>query len=135
MKTRILVLCTGNSARSQIAEGFFREKAGKTILVESAGTKPKNIHPLAVAVMKESGIDISRQRSKDVASFAGEKFDHVITVCDNAKENCPVFPGAKTTHWSIPDPITLEDFRKVRDELEGKITALIALLELDSPSR
>jgi len=126
MKKRILVLCTGNSARSQIAEGFFRAMGGKTILVQSAGTHPKKMNPLAIQVMKEAGINISAQHSKDVASFEGETFDHVITVCDKAKESCPVFPGARITHWNIPDPVTLEDFRNVRDLLETKTGDFIA---------
>src|SRR5437764_794304 len=84
MKTRILILCTGNSARSQIAEGLFRAKGGTAVEVESAGIQPKRLNPLAVQVMKEIGIDISAHRSKDVSEFQNDKFDVVITVCDNA---------------------------------------------------
>ena len=118
---RILVLCTGNSARSQIAEGIFREKAPDQVEVYSAGTKPKGLNPLAVQVMSEMGIDISHHKSKDVAQFENEKFDVVLTVCDNAKESCPVFPGARNIHWSIPDPEDLPSFREVRDNLNRRI--------------
>ena len=121
MKKRILVLCTGNSARSQIAEGLFRAKAGDFLDVYSAGTNPKQLNPLAVEVMNEIGIDISGHFSKDVAQFDGQKFDLVLTVCDNARESCPVFPGAKTIHWNIQDPEGVESFRKVRDELTQRI--------------
>jgi arsenate reductase len=121
MKKRILILCTGNSARSQIAEGLFRSKASDSIDVFSAGTKPKGLNPLAVEVMKEIGLDISGHQSKDVSKFSQEKFDVVITVCDNAKESCPVFPSAKSIHWSIKDPEDLVSFRKIRDELGERI--------------
>src|SRR5499427_2053520 len=93
MKKRILFLCTGNSARSQMAEGMVRHLAGKEYDVFSAGTNPKGLHPLSIAVMKEIGIDVSQQKSKDVKVFLGQKFDYVITVCDRAKQHCPVFPG------------------------------------------
>jgi arsenate reductase (thioredoxin) len=125
MKKRILILCTGNSARSQIAEGLFRSIADNEFEVFSAGTKPKGLNPLAVQVMSEIGIDISHHKSKDVSHFQNEKFDLVITVCDNAKESCPVFPGAKTIHWSIEDPTDLESFRKVRDELRQRVELFI----------
>jgi len=118
---RILVLCTGNSARSQIAEGIFWAKAPDQVEVYSAGTKPKGLNPLAVQVMSEMGIDISHHKSKDVAQFENEKFDVVLTVCDNAKESCPVFPGARNIHWSIPDPEDLPSFREVRDNLNRRI--------------
>ena len=118
---RILILCTGNSARSQIAEGLFRAKAPDLVDVHSAGTKPKGLNPLAVQVMNEIGIDISHHKSKDVAQFENEKFDLVLTVCDNAKESCPVFPGARMLHWSIPDPEDLQSFREVREMLNQQI--------------
>ncbi|MCI0603984.1 arsenate reductase ArsC [bacterium] len=121
MKKRILILCTGNSARSQIAEGLFRAKASDRVEVQSAGTKPKGLNPLAVQVMNEIGIDISHHRSKDVAEFENEKFDLVLTVCDNAKESCPVFPGARTIHWSTQDPEDIDSFREVRDTFNKKI--------------
>jgi Protein-tyrosine-phosphatase len=121
MRKRILILCTGNSARSQIAEGLFRSKAAGSIDVFSAGTKPKGLNPRAVEVMKEIGLDISGHQSKDVSQFSQQQFDVVITVCDNAKESCPVFPGAKTIHWSIKDPEDLVSFRKIRNELDERI--------------
>lgn len=125
MKKRILILCTGNSARSQMAEGLFRAKAPDLVDVYSAGTKPKALNPLAIQVMKELNIDISDHESKDVSIYEGQAFDLVITVCDNAKESCPVFPGAKTIHWSTPDPEDLESFRTVRNGLAQRIDELL----------
>lgn len=127
-KKRVLILCTGNSARSQMAEGLLRHDAGKRFNVESAGTKPSIVRPEAIAVMKEIGIDISGQRSKHVDEFDGQAFDYVITVCDNAREACPVFFGAvKRLHHSFDDPALLEGteserlalFRRVRGELRS----------------
>ena len=126
MKQRVLVLCTGNSARSQMAEGLLRAFAGDRYEVRSAGTHPGAVRKEAVAVMAELGIDISAHRSKSVREFEGESFDYVITVCDAARDSCPVFPGpAKRLHWSFPDPAAvtgdeaerLTAFRKVRDGL------------------
>ena len=128
MKKRVLILCTGNSARSQKAEGLLRHDAGDTFEVESAGTKPGTVRPEAIAVMRELGIDIGGRRSKHVDEFAGLQFDYVITVCDNANESCPVFPGAtKRLHHSFEDPAALKGteaqrlalFRRVRDELRA----------------
>lgn len=125
-KKRVLILCTGNSARSQMAEGLLRHDAGKWCEVESAGTKPSNVRSEAIAVMQEIGIDISKHRSKHVDEFNGQHFDYVITVCDNAKEACPVFFGtANRLHHSFDDPAVLEGteterlalFSRVRDEL------------------
>lgn len=130
MKKRILILCTGNSARSQMAEGLFRARAPGMIDVHSAGTKPKGLNPLAVQAMKELNIDISRQHSKDVSIYNGQRFDVVITVCDNAKESCPVFPGSQNIHWSTPDPENLESFRKVRDSLSHRIDDFLSSFEL-----
>ncbi|MFZ3340898.1 MAG: arsenate reductase ArsC [Terriglobales bacterium] len=121
----VLILCTGNSARSQIAEGLLRH-AGDRFEVESAGTKPSQVRPEAIAVMKELGIDISGHRSKSVDEFAERKFDYVLTVCDNAKESCPIFPGhANRLHRDFEDPAAaggsenerLAVFRRVRDQL------------------
>ena len=92
-KKRVLILCTGNSARSQMAEGLLRHDAGEQFDVESAGTKASAVRPEAIAAMREVGIDISGHRSKNVDEFAGQQFDYVITVCDNARETCPVFFG------------------------------------------
>ena len=127
-KKRVLILCTGNSARSQMAEGLLRHDAGERFEVESAGTKPSSVRPEAIAAMRELGIDISRHRSKSVKEFDGRKFDYVITVCDSARESCPVFFGeAERLHHSFDDPAALEGsekerlnlFRRVRDELRG----------------
>jgi arsenate reductase len=98
-KKRVLILCTGNSARSQMAEGLLRNMSGDRFEVQSAGTNPKGMHPQTVIAMKEIGIDVRGQRSKDVREFEGQKFDYVITVCDRAKQNCPIFPGAEPVHW------------------------------------
>ncbi len=127
MKKRVLILCTGNSARSQMAEGLLRHDAGDAFEVESAGTKPGAVRHEAIAVMRELGIDISGHRSKHVDEFEGQHFDYVITVCDNAKESCPVFMGAaKRLHHSFDDPPPASQgtdegriaiFRRVRDEL------------------
>ena len=101
LRVRILILCTGNSARSQMAEGLMR-KAFPAAEVFSAGTKPSFVRPEAIAVMSELGIDLSGHRSKSVDEFAGQEFDYVITVCDNAKEACPIFPGkTKRLHLSL----------------------------------
>ncbi|MFN2513962.1 MAG: arsenate reductase ArsC, partial [Pyrinomonadaceae bacterium] len=91
--TRVLILCTGNSARSQMAEGLLRHEAGVRFEVQSAGVTPSSVRPEAIQAMKEVGIDISKHRSKSVDEFVGQDFDYIITVCDNAKETCPVFPG------------------------------------------
>jgi arsenate reductase len=127
MKKRVLILCTGNSARSQMAEGLLRHDAGDRFQVESAGTRPGIVRPEAITVMRELGIDISGHRSKHVDEFAGQKFDYVITVCDNAKESCPLFIGDVThIHKSFEDPppvsegseeMRLAIFRRVRDQL------------------
>lgn len=121
-------MCTGNSARSQMAEGLLRHDAGDQFEVESAGTKPSTVRPEGIAAMRELGIDISKHRSKHVDEFEGQQFDYVITVCDNAKESCPVFPAAVTRlHHSFDDPAEskgseqerLSIFRRVRDELRS----------------
>ncbi|MGA2574997.1 MAG: arsenate reductase ArsC [Bryobacteraceae bacterium] len=123
---RVLILCTGNSARSQMAEGLLRDHAGGRFEVFSAGTRPSRVRPEAIAVMRELGIDISGHRSKSVEEFAGQPFDYVLTVCDNARESCPIFPGkAAMIHRSFADPAALEGgeeerlalFRRVRDEM------------------
>ena len=126
MRKRVLILCTGNSARSQMAEGLLRHDAGERFDVASAGTKPSKVRPEAIAAMREIGIDISGHRSKSVDEFAGQAFDYVLTVCDNAKESCPVFPGKTVViHRSFEDPAAVEGseearlavFRRVRDQL------------------
>jgi len=126
-KKKVLFLCTGNSARSQMAEGFLRHMAGDKFEVFSAGIKPTQINPLAIKVMAEAGVDISKHRSKSAMEFIGENFDYVITVCDNAKQTCPVFPGNyEKVHWDLEDPAIaqgaeeekLEIFRKTRDKIK-----------------
>ena len=125
-RVRVLFLCTGNSARSQMAEGLLRNIVGDRFEVFSAGTRPVGLNPNAVTAMGEIGIDISRHRSKSVDEFAGQQFDYVITVCDNAKESCPIFPGATNRiHHSFEDPAAVPAhkqipiFRKVRDEISS----------------
>ncbi|HKW97274.1 MAG TPA: arsenate reductase ArsC [Bryobacteraceae bacterium] len=129
-KLRVLILCTGNSARSQMAEGLLRKEGDGRFEVFSAGTKPSRLRPEAVAVMREIGIDISGHYAKSVDRFAGQAFDYVITVCNNARESCPVFPAAtKRLHWSFEDPAALEGarehreaaFRRIRDQIQEKI--------------
>jgi len=125
-KERVLVLCTGNSARSQMAEGLLRHELGDGNEVFSAGTNPQPVRPEAIGVMRELAIDISWQRSKHVDEFTGQHFDYVLTVCDSAKESCPIFPGkAVTIHHNFEDPATFKGatqerltlFRRVRDEM------------------
>jgi arsenate reductase (thioredoxin) len=129
-KKRILILCTGNSARSQMAESLLKHDAGDRFEVESAGTKPSAVRPEAIEAMKEIGIDISSHRSKSVDEFAGHDFDYVLTVCDNAKESCPIYPGhTNRLHHNFDDPAAargsqeerLAVFRRVRDEIRSYI--------------
>jgi len=128
-KVRVLILCTGNSARSQMAEGLLRHIGAGRFEVASAGTHPTPVKAEAIQVMKEIGIDVSSQRSKSVDEFHGAEFDYVITVCDNANESCPIFTGApQRIHWSLSDPAAVADpaerldaFRQVRDVLRVKL--------------
>jgi arsenate reductase (thioredoxin) len=133
-KKRVLILCTGNSARSQMAEGLLRHYAGDRFEVFSAGTKPSVVRPEAIAVMNEIGLDISGHRSKSADEFTGKPLDFVITVCDNANEACPVFPGnVKRLHWPFEDPAAAQGtddvrkaaFRRVRDQLYVRITGFL----------
>ena len=133
-KPKVLIVCTGNSARSQMAEGLLRHEGGDRFEVFSAGTKPSLVRPEAIAVMREIGLDISGHRSKSVDEFIGHPLDFVITVCDSAKETCPVFPGAaKPLHWPFDDPAAVagsEDarrsaFRKIRDQIHGRIMVFL----------
>jgi len=126
MKKRVLILCTANSARSQMAEGLLRADYGDRFDVESAGTRATFVRREAIAVMKELGINISGHRSKVVDEFADQIFDYVLTVCDNANESCPIYPGhANRIHRSFEDPAAVQgsdderlaSFRKVRDEI------------------
>lgn len=133
-KKKILVLCTGNSARSQMGEGLFRAEGGDRYEVFSAGTRPGIVRPEAIAAMKEIGIDISSHRSKSVDEFAGRTFDYVVTVCDNARDSCPVFPATERIHWSLEDPAAVEGseaermgaFRQVRNRIHERVKALFA---------
>ena len=129
-KPRILVLCTGNSARSQMAEGLLKAKLGDRFQVDSAGTRPIGVSPEAITALADIGIDISGNRSKSVDEFDGQKIDYVLTVCDNAKENCPYFPaGTKMIHHAFEDPYfasgdfeaRVAAFRKVRDRIADYI--------------
>ena len=138
MQKRVLFLCTHNSARSQMAEALLRELGGDLFEVESAGTHPSRVHPLAVQTMAERGLDISGHRSKNMDRFVGRVFDYVITVCDAATEACPIFPGApKRIHWSIPDPsaVTGSDserlvaFERAAVELQTRISYLVTLVQ------
>lgn len=126
-KKRVLFLCTGNSARSQMAEGLLRSMASDRFEVVSAGTQPKGVHPRTVDAMRELGIDVSSHTSKDVQQFLNEKFEYVITVCDRAKQACPIFPGAEPMHWGFDDPAEappekqMEVFRRVRNEIQQRL--------------
>jgi arsenate reductase len=131
-KARVLFLCTHNSARSQMAEALLREAAGDRFEAYSAGTEATAVRPLAIRAMNELGIDISKQTSKTLDPYVDQRFDHVITVCDDANESCPIFPNAAhRVHWSLPDPSKatgteeqqLAVYRKVRDDLRGRIEA------------
>jgi arsenate reductase len=131
-KARVLFLCTHNSARSQMAEGLLRHLAGDRFEAMSAGTEATHVRPLAVMAMGEIGVDISGQESKTLDRYLKELFDYVITVCDDANEACPFFPGAaKRLHWSFEDPSKaegtdgerLEVFRRVRDRIKDRVQA------------
>ena len=133
-KKRVLILCTGNSCRSQMAEGWVRHDLGDKVEVFSAGTKPSFVHPLSIRVMAEAGVDISGHRSKSVTEFAGQPFDLVITVCDSAREACPVFPtAARMIHEPIPDPwsgkgadeAAVPKYREARDLIRERIVPLV----------
>lgn len=132
-RKRVLILCTGNSARSQMAEGLLRKLGGDRFEAFSAGTKPLGLNPNAIKAMSEVGIDISNHRSKSVDEFAGQQFDYVITVCDNAKESCPIFPGnGLRIHHSFEDPAgvaperQIEAFRTVRDQISTWLKQFVA---------
>jgi protein-tyrosine-phosphatase len=132
---RLLFLCTGNSARSQMAQALAEKHSDGRVQACSAGSRPKPLHPNAVRVMREAGIDISSRRSRHLSVFAAESFDYVITLCDRVREVCPEFPGHPGyIHWSIPDPAasggsdeqTYQVFRQVADDLETRVTYLLA---------
>jgi len=133
-KPTILIVCTANSARSQMAEGLLRREGGSRFEVFSAGTKPSVVRPEAIMAMQEIGVDISGQRSKSVDEFIGKALDFIITVCDSAREACPVFPGnAKRLHWAFDDPAAAEGsadvrmaaFRRIRDQIYSRIVVFL----------
>lgn len=139
---RVLFLCTHNSARSQMAEGILRHLGGDRVEVHSAGTVATRVHPLAIAAMAEKGIEISGQRSKHIDELAGQAFDYVVTVCDNARESCPLFLRApEQIHWSIADPSAVEGdeatrahaFRVASDELMTRIRDFLLIIERNGP--
>jgi ArsR family transcriptional regulator, arsenate/arsenite/antimonite-responsive transcriptional repressor / arsenate reductase (thioredoxin) len=135
-RARVLFLCTGNSSRSQMAEALLRERSGDRVVAASAGSRPKPIHPHAVAAMAERGIDLSAARPKHLDRFTGRRFDLVITLCDRVREVCPEFPGHPTTvHWSIPDPAADPDGRPAFDrtatELAERIEYLLHTIALE----
>lgn len=134
---RVLFLCTGNSARSQMAEGLLRHLGGKTVEVSSAGSDPSQVHPYAVQVLAQRGIDIHEQRSKSVDLFRDQIFDAVITVCDRMRESCPTFSGVQEPiHWSLPDPATLQGseaerlqaFELIAQQLENRVRHFLAFV-------
>lgn len=137
-RLRVLFLCTHNSARSQMAEGILRSLGGDRVEACSAGTYASRVHPLAIQVMAERGIDLRRQRSKSLDEYRELRFDYVITVCDDANASCPVFPGeGKRLHWSLPDPSVVEGdegeqeraFERVAVDLTTRIQELLAGLD------
>jgi ArsR family transcriptional regulator, arsenate/arsenite/antimonite-responsive transcriptional repressor / arsenate reductase (thioredoxin) len=144
----VLFLCTGNSARSQMAQAITQQLSGDAIMTVSAGSHPKPLHPNAVKVMREHGIDISARQSRHLSAFAGRRFDYVITLCDRIREICPEFPGpgegpAETIHWSIPDPAvgggsdadTYPAFRAMAADLRTRIGFLLARISNDAELR
>ncbi len=140
-KARVLFLCTGNSCRSQMAEGWARFLSRGRVDAFSAGTEPKPLHPLAIRVMHDVGIDISGQQSKAMETYLDQPFDFVITVCDRAKERCPVWPGIKERiHWSFDDPADatgteeerLRVFARVRDEIRTRIRLFLTAHKIDA---
>ena len=132
---RVLFVCTGNSARSQMAEALLRQRGGPDFEVSSAGTEPHGVNPYTIRVLGEVGIDWAAARSKSVTEFLGRPFDYVITVCDRARQTCPVFPGRhESLHWDLEDPAEVEGtdeakldaFRRTRREIEDRLAAFMA---------
>lgn len=138
MRTRVLVVCTGNAARSILAEAILRQVGGDDFEVHSAGTEPKGVHPLTLRVLAEAGIDASDLRSKSVTEYLGQPFDYVITVCDQARQVCPVFPGGgERLHWGYEDPAAVEGteeerlraFRRVLTQMSERIRTFVVLVQ------
>ncbi len=137
---RVIFVCTGNSARSQMAEALLRARGGDRFEVVSAGTNPSTVNPLTVRALGEFGIDAAAARSKSVLAFVGQPFDYVVTVCDQAREACPVFPGGRASlHWIIEDPALatgddaerLAVFSRIRDEIDARVRDLVAQTAAD----
>ncbi|MDH3890307.1 MAG: arsenate reductase ArsC [candidate division Zixibacteria bacterium] len=135
---KMLVLCTGNACRSQMAEGFLRTLGGNRLTVDSAGITPSRLDRRAVTAMAELGIDISGHTSDAMDRYLQDQFDYVITVCDNARDNCPLFPGqAKRLHWPFDDPAAatgsdqevMAEFRRVRDEIKAKVVSWLKTIQ------
>ena len=133
---RVIFVCTGNSARSQMAEAILRRDGGDAFEVVSAGVDPRGVHPLTIKALAKAGIDISGAESKPVGRYLGQRFDYVITVCDRARASCPVFPGgSETLHWGIEDPVEAEGseaerlvaFEKAMTEIAGRIHKFVPL--------
>jgi arsenate reductase len=140
---RVIFVCTGNSARSQMAEALLRREGGDRFEVVSAGVSPRGVNPLTVRALAEVGIDIAGARSKSVTEYLGQPFDYVVTVCDRARESCPVFPGgAETLHWGFDDPAEAEGseaermaiFRHVLTEIAARIRSFVRSTQLSSPA-
>jgi protein-tyrosine-phosphatase/DNA-binding transcriptional ArsR family regulator len=143
-RARVLFLCTGNSARSQIAEALAEQLSDGAVRAVSAGSHPKPLHPNALRVLRERGIEVGGRRSKHLGEFTGETFDYVISLCDRVREVCPEFPGApETVHWSIPDPArepgtddeTLPAFERMAAEIETRIGFLLDTIDSDEEVR
>jgi ArsR family transcriptional regulator, arsenate/arsenite/antimonite-responsive transcriptional repressor / arsenate reductase (thioredoxin) len=141
-RVRVLFLCTGNSARSQMAEAFARHLGGPAIQAWSAGSHPKPLHPIAVAVMREHGIDIAGQSSKPLSLFTGQTFGHVVSLCDRVREICPQFPGhPELIHWSIADPASADatdpypEFQRTAAEVRTRVGFLLDLIQLAPPAQ
>jgi arsenate reductase len=139
-RAKVLFICTHNSARSQMAEGFLRHLSGGAIEAASAGTEPGKLHPLAVEVMAERGIDVSGHHAKSLDAFLQEPFDYVVTVCDDAREACPIFPNAhRRLHWSFPDPSRVKGtreerlafFRAIRDAIRTRVEEFLTASVLE----
>ena len=141
MKHKVIFICTGNSCRSQIAEGILKNEASERFSVFSAGSHPSRLHPASVSVMQEWGIDISHHKSESINNYIDKNIDIIITVCDNANQSCPTFPGEKIRlHWSIKDPFhgwgnnqgDLHPYRFTRDELKNKIDKFLSSKDIES---
>jgi arsenate reductase len=141
-KIRVIFICTGNSARSQMAEAILRHEAGDRFEVVSAGVSPRGVHPLAIKALARVGIDVSDAQSKPVGMFLGRRFDYVITLCDRARLTCPVFPGgSETLHWGLDDPTEIEGteeqqaaaFDRVLTEVSGRIRRFMPIAIAQGP--